>query len=173
VNWRQQFSILLFAGLAALSGLAQTTGKYLAPRDQLIAIRAGRLFDARSGMMLTNQVVIVRSDRIAEVPAAKMQGVFNWNDAVAGYPLSPRGQADFIRDLVAVGRSHRSSLWHSTLGSRSCRPWLGTDVDVRAEWQDRSCSPRPRRDSRSYFGRTLSQRATKHSEAGADLTSGG
>jgi len=32
-----------------------------------------------------------------------MQGVFNWNDAVAGYPLSPRGQADFIRDLVAWG----------------------------------------------------------------------
>jgi len=66
MNWQQKFSVLLFAGLAALSGHAQTTGKYLAPRDQLVAIRAGRLFDARSGTMLTNQVVIVRGDRITE-----------------------------------------------------------------------------------------------------------
>jgi imidazolonepropionase-like amidohydrolase len=67
MNWHQKFSALLFAGLAALLGHAQTTGKYLAPRDQLVAIRAGRLFDARSGTMLTNQVVIVRGDRIAGV----------------------------------------------------------------------------------------------------------
>jgi len=67
VNWHQKFSALLFTGLAALSGDAQTTGKYLAQRDQLVAIRAGRLFDARSGTMLPNQVVIVRGDRIAEV----------------------------------------------------------------------------------------------------------
>ena len=67
MNWYQKFSVLFCAGLAALSGHAQTAGKYLAPRDQLIAIRAGRLFDARSGTMLTNQVVIVRGDRIVEV----------------------------------------------------------------------------------------------------------
>src|ERR1700694_2785982 len=67
MNWYQKSSVLFCAGLAALSGHAQTAGKYLAPRDQLIAIRAGRLFDARSGTMLTNQVVIVRGDRIVEV----------------------------------------------------------------------------------------------------------
>ena len=67
MNWHRKFSVLLLAALATLSGYAQTTGKYLAPRDQLVAIRAGRLFDARSGTMLTNQVVIVRGDRIAGV----------------------------------------------------------------------------------------------------------
>jgi arabinogalactan endo-1,4-beta-galactosidase len=36
-------------------------------------------------------------------PAAKMQSGFIWNDAVEGYPLSPEGQAKFIRDLVAWG----------------------------------------------------------------------
>src|SRR6202790_1763029 len=66
MNGHQKFSVLLFAALAALSGHAQTAGKYLAPRDQLIAIRAGRLFEARSGTILANQVVIVRGDRIAE-----------------------------------------------------------------------------------------------------------
>ena len=56
MNSYQKFSVLFCAGLAALSGHAQTVGKYLAPRDQLIAIRAGRLFDPRSGTMLTNRV---------------------------------------------------------------------------------------------------------------------
>jgi hypothetical protein len=36
-------------------------------------------------------------------PSAKMQSGFIWNDAVKGYPLSPEGQANFIRDLVAWG----------------------------------------------------------------------
>ena len=55
MNRRRKISVLLFALLAALSAHAQTAGKYLAPRDQMVAIRAGRLFDARSGTMLTNQ----------------------------------------------------------------------------------------------------------------------
>jgi hypothetical protein len=32
-----------------------------------------------------------------------MESGFIWNDAVKGYPLSPEGQANFIRDLVAWG----------------------------------------------------------------------
>ena len=36
-------------------------------------------------------------------PAARMQKGFIWNDAVAGYPLSPEGQAKFIRDLAGWG----------------------------------------------------------------------
>ena len=67
MHWRRKIWVLLFAGLAATSASAQTAGKYLAPRDQVVAIRAGRLFDARSGRMLTNQVVIVRGDRIADL----------------------------------------------------------------------------------------------------------
>lgn len=39
----------------------------LAPPDQVVAIRAGRLFDAKAGTMLTNQVVLIRGDRIADV----------------------------------------------------------------------------------------------------------
>ncbi len=69
MNWRRKLSVLLFVILAAQSAHAQTEGKYLAPRDQSIAIRAGRLFDARAGTMLTDQLVIVRGDRIAEVGA--------------------------------------------------------------------------------------------------------
>jgi imidazolonepropionase-like amidohydrolase len=41
--------------------------KFLAPPGQVVAIRAGRLFDSRSGNMLNNQVVLIRGDRIADV----------------------------------------------------------------------------------------------------------
>jgi imidazolonepropionase-like amidohydrolase len=43
--------------------------KFLAAPNQVVAIRAGRLFDARSGKMLANQVIVVRGERIAEVGA--------------------------------------------------------------------------------------------------------
>ena len=36
-------------------------------------------------------------------PAATMRGVFSWNDAAPGYPLTADGQALFVRDLVAWG----------------------------------------------------------------------
>jgi hypothetical protein len=37
---------------------------------QTIAIRAGRLFDPKSGALLTNQVVVVRGERIEDVGSA-------------------------------------------------------------------------------------------------------
>ncbi len=46
---------------------AQPGPKFLAPADQSVAIRAGRMFDSRSGTMLNNQVILIRGDRIADV----------------------------------------------------------------------------------------------------------
>jgi len=40
-------------------------------------------------------------------PAARMQGIFSWNDTVAGYPETPDGQASFVRDLVGWGRREK------------------------------------------------------------------
>jgi len=37
---------------------------------QVIAVRAGRLFDPRSGTMLANQIVLIRGDRISDVGAS-------------------------------------------------------------------------------------------------------
>lgn len=43
------------------------------PPTQGVAIRAGRLFDPKSGTNLTNQVIVIQGDRIAEVgPAGKV-----------------------------------------------------------------------------------------------------
>jgi imidazolonepropionase-like amidohydrolase len=49
---------------------AQGIGHYLAPRDQVVAIRGGHLFDPHSGTLLDNQVVLVRGEHIAEVGPA-------------------------------------------------------------------------------------------------------
>lgn len=44
------------------------------PPEAGVAIRAGRLFDSKAGAMLTNQVIVIKGDRITDVgPAARVQ----------------------------------------------------------------------------------------------------
>lgn len=43
---------------------------FLAPATQVVAVRAGRLYDPRSGTILNNQVVLIRGDRVADVGPA-------------------------------------------------------------------------------------------------------
>jgi imidazolonepropionase-like amidohydrolase len=63
-------SVAVIAGMANQPLRAQGVGKYFAPQDQVVAIRAGRLFDARSGTIRNNQVVLITGDRIMDVGAA-------------------------------------------------------------------------------------------------------
>src|SRR6266702_2350848 len=44
--------------------------KFLTPPNQLVAVRAGKLFDPKSGNLLNNQIVLIRGERIADVGAA-------------------------------------------------------------------------------------------------------
>jgi imidazolonepropionase-like amidohydrolase len=46
---------------------APGVGKHLAPRDQVVAIRAARLFDSKSGAVLHDQTILIKGDRIANV----------------------------------------------------------------------------------------------------------
>jgi imidazolonepropionase-like amidohydrolase len=48
-------------------GIASAPAKFLVPATRTTAVRAGRLFDSRNGTMLTNQIVLVRGDRIVDV----------------------------------------------------------------------------------------------------------
>jgi imidazolonepropionase-like amidohydrolase len=52
------------------AGASGPARRFVAPPAQQIAIRAGRLFDARTGTLLTNQVVLIKGDRITEVGAS-------------------------------------------------------------------------------------------------------
>jgi imidazolonepropionase-like amidohydrolase len=73
MRWQDKLAVAVVSTIAGFESApvqAQGVGKYFAPADQVIAIRAGRLFDAKSGSMLTNQVVLLKGDRITEVGAA-------------------------------------------------------------------------------------------------------
>src|SRR2546422_6936768 len=43
--------------------------KFLTPPNQLVAVRAGKLFEPKSGNLLNNQIVLIRGERIADVGA--------------------------------------------------------------------------------------------------------
>jgi imidazolonepropionase-like amidohydrolase len=59
---------LLLVGVSGTVARSQDRGSpYLAPPAQVVVVRAGRLFDAHTGAMSTNQIVLIRGDRIVEV----------------------------------------------------------------------------------------------------------
>ena len=67
-------NILAVAALAVVSAVAATPAlaqspHIIAPPDQVVAVKAGHLFDAKSGAMLSNQVVLIKGDRITDVGA--------------------------------------------------------------------------------------------------------
>ena len=66
-EWRLMALAAALCATASVEVQAQQTGKYLAPKDQVVVIRAGRMFDAKTGTLLNNQVILVRGDRIADV----------------------------------------------------------------------------------------------------------
>ena len=75
MSWKGKVIIVLAAVVAETVSTpvwAQEGLKFVAPQDQIVAIRAGHLFDARTGRMLDNQVVLIKGDRIADV-GAEMQ----------------------------------------------------------------------------------------------------
>ena len=68
MRWLGRSILILIAIVALYSGALQSQErKFLAPPGQVIAIRAGKLFDPKSGSLLNNQVVLIRGDRIADV----------------------------------------------------------------------------------------------------------
>jgi imidazolonepropionase-like amidohydrolase len=57
--------VLLFSALVHSQGGAPA--RFITPPAQVVAIRAGRLFDSRAGTLVNNQVIVIRGDRIADV----------------------------------------------------------------------------------------------------------
>src|SRR2546425_652938 len=59
---------IILITIVAIASLAKAQErKFVTPPNQVVAIRASKLFDAKSGTLLNNQVVLVRGDRIADV----------------------------------------------------------------------------------------------------------
>jgi imidazolonepropionase-like amidohydrolase len=78
LEFRSVWGLVAIAGLAGIATSAniwaQAGQVTPAPPPRVIAVRAGHLFDPRSGTLLANQVVLISGERITEVgPADRVQ----------------------------------------------------------------------------------------------------
>jgi imidazolonepropionase-like amidohydrolase len=68
-SWRVEMTIInavLLLGIWTLPVHSQVR-RYATPPNQVVAIRAGHLFDAKSGNMVNNQIVLIKGERITDV----------------------------------------------------------------------------------------------------------
>jgi imidazolonepropionase-like amidohydrolase len=72
MHWQGKLAVVSVAAIsAAVSTPAWSQVPHvIASPDQVTAIRAGRLFDSRSGAMLSNQVILIKGDRVTDVGAS-------------------------------------------------------------------------------------------------------
>ncbi|MBI2149984.1 MAG: amidohydrolase family protein [Acidobacteria bacterium] len=69
MRWTLRLTILVIIAAAAGSLSLSQERKFLTPPTQVVAIRAGRLFDGKSGNIANNQVVLIRGGRITDIGA--------------------------------------------------------------------------------------------------------
>ena len=78
MRWQNTLAVVsIAAAVGATTGPAQSQeggparnpalGKHLAPPNGVVAIRAGRMFDSKSGAILNNQIILIKGDRITNV----------------------------------------------------------------------------------------------------------
>ena len=96
MQWQGKAAVGLAAAIAALASSPSQSQvrRFVTPPDQVVAIRAGQMFDSRSGTMVPNQVVLIRGDRIADVgPAVQIP---------AGARVIDLGQATMMPGMIDV-----------------------------------------------------------------------
>jgi imidazolonepropionase-like amidohydrolase len=94
MQWQGKAAVGLVAAIAGLasSPLQSQVRRFVTPPDQVVAIRAGQMFDSRTGTMLPNQVVVIRGDRIVDVgPTVQIP---------AGARVIDLGQATMMPGLI-------------------------------------------------------------------------
>ena len=160
---------LLGAGFAVSPTRAQTTGKYLAPGDQSLAIRAGRLFDSPSGTIQTSQIIVIRGDRItgvgADLPIPPGATVIDLTNATvmpgmidAHVHLNTGGETEAQRALIALANAQLDlAAGFTTVLDMDSRGGYNT-VDIRDEIRNgRVQGPRMQ-----VVGQALNSRATEY-----------
>src|ERR1044071_5967434 len=60
-------AMIIVIALVNQSPMQSQERKFITPAGQVVAIRAGRLFDSKSGTLLNNQVILIRGDRVSDV----------------------------------------------------------------------------------------------------------
>jgi imidazolonepropionase-like amidohydrolase len=96
MQWQGKAAVGLAAAIAALASSPSQSQvrRFVTPPDQVVAIRAGQMFDARTGTMVPNQVVLIRGDRITDVgPSVQIP---------AGARVIDLGQATMMPGMIDV-----------------------------------------------------------------------
>ena len=87
--------------LGACFGMMALTTPLYSQTPQVVAVRPGRLFDSKSGQLLTRQVVLIQGDRISEVGSEDQVKIPPGADQMghpSGQPLSLLGHQAEIED---------------------------------------------------------------------------
>jgi len=99
--------------LAVLIATLSLAASLFAQAPQVIAVRAGKLFDSKSGQLLTNQVIVIQGERISDAgPAAAVKipvgaQVIDFSQATV-LPGLIDGHAHVYDSLTPAGRVNTS-----------------------------------------------------------------
>jgi imidazolonepropionase-like amidohydrolase len=111
---------------AALRSQAQGGPSFLAPATQVVAVRAGRLYDPKTSRLLTNQVVLIRGDRISEVGSAVQ--------IPAGATVIDLGGATLLPGMIDthVHLAPRAETGYPTIQSRTIQSVVNAQTNLNA-----------------------------------------
>ena len=127
MRWQTQLAAALVGtatGMASSPLGAQGVGMYLAPRDQVVAVRAAQMFDSRSGALVSNPVVLLKGDRITDVGA---------NLAIpAGTRVIDLGTATMMPGMIDAHVHVNTGGNAPSLASRALRALANAQIDLDA-----------------------------------------
>ena len=127
MRWQAQLSAALVAALTGTASsplCAQGVGMYLAPRDQVIAVKAAQMFDSRTGALVSNPVVLIKGDRITDVGA---------NLAIpAGTRVIDLGTATMMPGMIDAHVHVNTGGNAPSLASRALRALANAQIDLDA-----------------------------------------
>src|SRR4030095_12819753 len=66
----QRISLMVLLSGVLVHSQGGAPARFITPPTQVVAVRAGRLFDSRPRPLMNNQVILIRGDRIADVGPA-------------------------------------------------------------------------------------------------------
>src|SRR2546430_7990426 len=127
MRWQGRVAVAFVAammGTAATAVQAQGVGMALAKADQVVAIRAAQMFDARSGALVSNPVVLIKGDRVTDV-GANLQ-------IPAGARVIDLGSATMMPGMIDTHVHVNTGGNAASLAARALRALANAQIDLDA-----------------------------------------
>src|SRR5262245_47747637 len=124
-SMRWQAKLVLLSAIIAMASSpvrAQGNGKYFASRDQVVAIRAASMFDAKAGALVANPVVLIKGDRVTDV-GANLQ-------IPAGARVIDLGRATMMPGMIDTHVHVNTGGNTASLAARALRALANAQIDL-------------------------------------------